>query len=282
MNRYLFLVTVFFSIVKSLWGQGITLNNNRERNFVFEVKQIDEFFERFNNEKNTLFYRYVATKFPGITIDRISLVNNLFNKENKHFDSAEVKGFASFVADSIHPVFLDFASNEWYAATVCKFKYLGKNTDITIILKIQQERNGGMKWMIVSAFCPLIGPESKPAHLHPARRTSKFLNPMSQATDFMNLAEAFEDEADVRDYLDSSFYQKPRSVAFLKALLRKQLEFSFVKRINYYFLQVDGWIFRVSYYQRQSSNSGWLISLLFRASPEDKEKFKNRLWRKTL
>ena len=116
MKRYLFLLTVFYSTVKSLCGQGITLNSNRERNFVFEVKQIDEFFERFNNDKNTLFYRYVLTKYPSVTIDRITVVNSLFNKENKHFDSANLKVFAAVVADSTHPVYLDFSSNEWYAA----------------------------------------------------------------------------------------------------------------------------------------------------------------------
>ena len=64
-------------------AQTIESNTNRERNFAFEVKQIDEFFERFNYEKKSLIISYVKLNYPGISINRESLINSLFNRQNK-------------------------------------------------------------------------------------------------------------------------------------------------------------------------------------------------------
>jgi hypothetical protein len=282
MKFFLSLATLFLVGRDFLNGQGISLNSNRERNFVFEVKQIDEFFERFNNEKNTLFSEYVAKKYPGITIDRHSLVRSLFNRENQGMDSADRKTFIAQVTDSSNPVFLDFSSNQWYAAIDCRFKHLGKFTDVALVLKIQQESNGGMKWVIVSAFTPQLRPESNTKVPAPRPNPSHFLNPMSQATDFMDLADAFDEGLHTRDYLDSSFYRRPFSIAFLRSLSRQDWEFQYVRRISYHFFQVQGWEFTVSYFQRNSANSGWLISSLKKVTPEEKESLREKLFQKSL
>jgi hypothetical protein len=260
-------------------GQSTAMNSNWERNFVFEVKHLDEFFERFNNEKNTLLRKYVQQKFPGIVIDRASLLNGLFNKTNASLNQSDQQTFSTQVTDSVHPVFLDFAGKDWYATTLCKFRYQGKLIDVKLVLKIQQVANGGMKWVIVSASSDLIKPTTIADKTGPVTNPQRFLNPMSHATDFMNLSDVFEEPAYIKDYLDTSFYKKAWAMGVLRAVQRQELQFVQVKKISYYFFQIDGWTFSVHNFPRKSSNSGWLINRLVKMSEAEKEDFKNKLFR---
>jgi hypothetical protein len=279
MKRFAFIIAWAVAITGHVHGQTTAMNSNRERNFVFEVKHLDEFFERFNNEKNTMLRKYVQQKFPGIVIDRLSLVKGLFNKANTAWNPADLKTFSTQVTDTAHPVFLDFEDKDWFASTTCRFRYHGKPIDVTLVLKIQQEANGGMKWVIVSASSALIKPSSVADKLGPVVRPERFLNPMSHATGFMGLLDVFEDRHHIRDYLDTSFYRKPWSMAVLRAAQRKELQFIQVKTVSYYFFQVDGWTFSIHNFPRKSSNSGWLINRLRRTSAAEKEMYKNRLFR---
>jgi hypothetical protein len=260
-------------------AQATAMNSNWERNFVFEVKHLDEFFERFDDEKNTMLRTYVQQKFPGIVIDRVSLVNGLFNKTNAGLNASDQQHFSTQVTDSVHPVFLDFAGKDWYASTLCRFRYRGQPIDVKLVLKIQQVANGGMKWVIVSASSDLIKPGTVPDRSGPVTNPSRFLNPMSHATDFMNLSDVFEETEYIKDYLDSSFYKKPWAMGILRAVQQKQLQFVHVKKISYYFFQIEGWTFSVHNFPRRTSNSGWLINRLVKMSDAEKEAYKGKLFK---
>src|SRR5687768_9024225 len=94
MYTKLLLLLYFSSLLwKVSFAQTVESNSNRERNFAFEVKQIDEFFERFNYEKNSLIVSYVKLNYPGITIDRESLVQGLFNRQNKNWIKTDLDTF---------------------------------------------------------------------------------------------------------------------------------------------------------------------------------------------
>jgi hypothetical protein len=259
-------------------AQTIESNSNRERNFAFEVKQIDEFFERFNYEERSLIISYVKLNYPGITINRESLVQGLFNRQNRSWVKSDLDAFFQTVDDKSRPVYLDFYDQDWYAQTVCKFKYKGRPVDVVILMKIQQTGNGGAKWVIVNAYSPLFVPESSSLKLPEKEKGERFLNPMSHATNFISLSKALNDKPNILDYLDAGFLQSGGSRAFLKELLNNQLSYQYVKEIKYHFLQVDGWIFTVNYFQRQSINSGWLINRLEKATETDKDHFRRSLF----
>jgi hypothetical protein len=260
------------------FAQTIESNSNRERNFAFEVKQIDEFLERFNYEKNSLIVSFVKLKYPDIIIDRESLVQGLFNRQNKSWVTTDLDSFLQTVTREPEPVYLDFYDHDWYAETLCKFKYKGKLIDVMILMKIQQTSNGGAKWMIVHAYSRLFAPENISIKLPGNESGKKFLNPMSHATNFISLSKALNDKPNVLDYLDSNFLRSGSSRAFLKELLNNQLHYQYVKEIKYHFLQVDGWIFTVNYFNRQSINSGWLINRLDRATETEKDLFRRSLF----
>lgn len=258
-------------------AQVIESNADREKMFAFEVKHIDEFMERFNFEQNSLIISYVKTNYPGIRIDKGSLVTNLFDRKNKNWIKPDVDSFLEQVTSKDHPVELDFYSNTWYAEALCRFIYKGKPTDVILVLRIKQVANGGAKWVITGAHARFLPVSGAPANLLADKPGFKFLNPMSHATNFMSLSTALSDKSHIRDYLDSGFFDYSASMAFLQALLQDQLEYNYVKQITYHFLQVDGWIFTVNNFKRKSVNSGWLISSLRRATDKEKIAYKNLL-----
>ena len=50
--------------------------------FAFEVKTIDEFIERFNNDQYTLIRQYMEEKFPKKKLTRLDLIRTLFNYDD--------------------------------------------------------------------------------------------------------------------------------------------------------------------------------------------------------
>lgn len=277
-NCFIYLFVLVFS--GNLSAQVIESNSRRELNFVFEVKQIDEFFERFNNEQNSLLASYIRMKYPEVQITRTSVLESLFNTEVRGAGIGMIREFCMQVADSANPAYLDFYSGEWYAEAVCKFRLNGQVTEAIVLLKIQQEENGGSKWIIVSAFSKRLGVTNLPVIFPYKPGCCKFLNPMSHATNFISLARALRDKINLPDYLDTSFLEYPYAKSFARALLRNQLEYLYVKSIRYHFLQIDGWIFTVNQYTRNSIHSGWLVSSLQKSTTEQKERYRESLLRR--
>jgi hypothetical protein len=81
----------------------------------------------------------------------------------------------------------------------------------------------------------------------------------------------------LQSYFDSTAIQKNQSKSFCNAILKNQLKFLYVREIKYHFLQVSNYIFTVENFQRETLNSGWLISKVSVAGPADKENFKRNL-----
>ena len=274
-----FIIISFSILLFNLPAQAQVIESSaeREKMFVFEVKHIDEFMERFNFEQNSLIISYVKMNYPGVRIDKGSLVTNLFNRQNKNWIKSDVDSFFNQVISPAHPVELDFYSNRWYAEAVCVFMYKGKPAEVILVLRIQQVANGGAKWVITGAHSRALPILKTPAVSLTDKPGFKFLNPMSHATNFMSLSGALSDKSNIRDYLDSGFFDYPASLAFINALLKNQLQYNYVKKITYHFLQVDGWIFTVNNFNRKSVNSGWLISRLQRATEQEKIAYRNLL-----
>lgn len=272
-NLFVFLNCISFHYAV---GQQIESNSNRERNFAFEVKHIDELFERFNNEDDAFIVKYLKENFNNITISRRSLINNLFNREKDNWNLNEADNFLNEVTDTLKPVYLDFYSENWYAEALCRVDYNGRAIDVVVVLKIQTAANGGSKWVILSAHSRRIVSNETIKFRGNASHT-KFINPMSHATNFNSLSRALNDKSNIRDYIDNIFWQSSSSRDFLTALLKNRLRFQYVKRIKYHFLNVDNWIFTVERFQRPSVNSGWLISSLLKASDKEKVAYKNLL-----
>src|SRR5450432_2151980 len=84
-----------FSLLKTfLYSQVFTNDAGaREKHFVYEVKQIDEFFERFNNDSSSFLREVYKSYHVKYKIGRAKLIKSLFNYETKSWDHAILDSF---------------------------------------------------------------------------------------------------------------------------------------------------------------------------------------------
>lgn len=256
MRYSLLFLTIFSSLLICQAQPTSTFTLEEKLNFALEVKQIDEFIERFNFQENTLLLQYVEENYPGKMLDRVSLLQSLFD-EGRDWDNAARTAFVKQVTNPLRPTVIDFMEDDWFAAVQCSVTFKGKVETPTLILQIQQGPDFSSKWIIRSVKAEFFQFPSKSTPEH-------FLNPISHSTDFMGLRRVMDNKAHLPDYAFSDFEPDLLSL-FMYELMNGNIEFLQVNSITYHFLQVNGWIFQVQKHLRNSRNSGWLIDQLLPA-----------------
>ncbi|HEX9508974.1 MAG TPA: hypothetical protein VF939_00730 [Puia sp.] len=263
---------LLFLVFDQVSGQVFVNNAGaRERHFVYEVKQIDEFFERFNDEPNSFIRREYDSYHTKFNLTREQLVRSLFNYESHTWDSTLINKFVGTVTNANKPLLLDFYGNGWFAEANCKFEYNATVIEIPIILRIEADANKRAKWMVAAIKHNSIRQEVQVTLAADGMKKNKFINPASHASGFIELARAFEDKAHLSDYFEEGFFKRVNSIGFYNALLKNQIRFIAVKDIKYHYLQVDQWIFTVENFQRKALNSGWLINQLKSTTESEKK-----------
>ena len=242
----------------------------REKHFVYEVKQIDEFFERFNNDTGSFIRKAYKMYRVKYNIDRPKLIKSLFNYDTKSWDQSVIENFVKDVTLVHDPYKLNFRADGWFAKANCKFQYNGTATDIPIVLRIISDSKGRSKWVIaaVKAGSLKAGPAAAPVEERNSHQ--KFINPASHANNFIELDKALDDKENLADYFEPAFFKRNNAQAFYNLVLNNRIKFLYVKDITYHFLQSGKWIFTVDYFQRESLNAGWLISSLQKVTDAEK------------
>lgn len=251
-------------------AQTISTGTGRETDFAYEVKTIDEFIERFNNDQYTLIRKYLEANFPDRKLGRSDLIRTLFNYQEPLWDKNTAFRFLQAVCDTTQEKFLDFYSDTWYAQAECLVRYKGMPRKVTITLQVfVSDRTGAAKWVICGARAPF---------LDFSRRVDpkKFLNPISHATDFIGLKRAMEDKMFVRNYLTDKFRESHLN-KYLAAVAAGDIVFQQINSVTYHFLNLEGWLFTVKEYTRPGRNSGWLIQTVSPRTPADKEEYKKNV-----
>lgn len=244
---------------------------DRER-FVKEVKQLDQFFKRFNNREDI---------FTGELKSRETYLNEKkdlfkFQAERKksllsllnYSDSVLIKNertvdFINYAGDDSNHVELGYYDEDWYAKVECSFKYRGLKQLMPLTLKREGNSELGNKWVIIGVDLPFIS-------LNPVRiDTIKFISPLNHELGFMDLFKVFRDNQNILQYTSEGFIPNNLSV-FFYLIKTGELQYVSVNSIQYHFLQIRNWLFTVDYFNRASNNSGWLISSV--KPMDDKEK----------
>ncbi|HPI11573.1 MAG TPA: hypothetical protein PLK63_11070 [Catalimonadaceae bacterium] len=270
--RLVFLLAVVLCFQGNTFAQVVSapISKQQESDFAFEVKTIDEFIERFNNDQYTLIRQYLETNFPKKPISRFDLVRTLFNYQEPLWDKELAAQFVKTVCDTTQEKFLDFYSDTWYAQAECLVKYKGVPKKVTITLQVfVSDRTGAAKWVIVGARAPFLDFSKR-------LDSKKFLNPISHATDFIGLKRAMEDKMFVRNYLTEKFKESHLN-KYLAAVSTGDIVFQQINSITYHFLSLDNWLFTVKEYIRPGRNSGWLIQSLSKRTNAEKEDYKKNI-----
>lgn len=265
--RLVFIVVLCLSFSSSATGQ---IYSGHEENFAFQVKQLDEFFERFNNE-STLIKKYINENYDGLEVNREELLKSLFDLKSAALEKEDMVRFIQFIDDPENPVTLSFYDEHWYARLKCSVIYESKERELHLLLRVQHEQNGASKWVVHQVYADFLNTPN-------GNDPNASLNPVSHATDFMGLHRVFEDPENLKAYLTSGF-QDDQLSKFAMEMQNNRISFQQVDHISYHFLQVDGWLFTVENFRRPEKNSGWLISRLMQADAGEKEEYMQNLLR---
>ena len=244
----------------------------REKHFIYEVKQIDEFFERFNDDKDSFIRKTYQSYNTPYTIKRADLVRTLFNYETHNWDTAVIDSFIAFVTNKKNPSLLNFYGSGWYAEALCRFQYQGSEIEVPVILRIDAGKDNRSKWMVTgirSNEFPATQIQQPPI----TADSTRFIQPASHGNNFIALGRAFEDREHLSYYFDKTLLAGRNAGGFYNALLLGQLKFLYVKRVTYHFLQIRDWIFTVQSFPRAALNSGWLINSLAKVTDEEKQQY---------
>ncbi len=253
-------------------------------NFAFSVHSMDDFFDRFNFKTNTIFEKYVRRQFPEAVFTREGLLYNLFNKKNQFFyQNNNAKEFVQQVTDTAKQQFINYSDKFWYAEIKCKVTYMAKPYTIIMVLKVEQPEPDMFLWAVVSAKGEFL--KSTTVAAHPATSkvsvskgntnsatTKYFLSPVSHGIDFTNLENFFINRSHAHDYLYNGVVS-PELKQLIFLIENNRIKFHQVSSIKYHLLQVNGWIISVSYFNRSTLNSGWLINNLMKVTSDEKRLF---------
>ena len=276
-GRFTVLLCTFF-----FWSSAPVFAQNYEKEFetlfAWEVKQIDEFIERFNNTDKTLIREYSQKVDPGKEINRERLIKSLFNAENKNWNFNDISNFIQKVNNAENPVLLSFYDQDWYAKIKCDVTYKGRPETATLTLKIDRQPTGESKWIITGVQAPFLQNATASIIDVPASQdNSVTLNPVSHATDFMNIDLVSKDPRNIGNYFGSNYNQNKDLAKFINECMNQRLEIKKANSITYHFLQVEDWVFEIQQYNRQTKNAGWLISKLIKATPEEKATYRAQI-----
>ena len=240
---------------KNVFSQ--TLTTSTGRNYYLNVKQFNEFVDRFNYK----------TDFLGNTIDSIfeskisreKYLEFLFNNEDSRLVSGDdrysdnyVKKKKKFIQEVVSDSYLiDKYSIEIIAEAKSLVTYKNSSREISVYLN-QEIVNDGVKWVILSVNADFLNVLKQDTVL------LRFIPPTSNETNFISLKRVFDDKNFQHYYLYNGFSYDPLST-FLFAVNTGLVKFQYVNEIVYHIFDVNGWQLTIKEYNRDTENSGWLI-----------------------
>ena len=241
--------------------------------FAWEVKQVDEFIERFNNEQSSFINEYLKKNTPEPRLTRERMIKTLFNAKGSGWNYQQITSFIKQVNNPAKPQYLDFKGENWFAKVNCKVVYNGQPCLAVFILKLVSSADGSSKWVIVDmkfADKSRVTFDTKDATnllACPAPADPRIsLDPMSHAAGFMNIDLVTQNPQNIADFVIDSNDRSKNLNLFIDACLKNNIKIVKAVTITYSFLQIKGWRIEVKQFNRSSINSGWLISKLVKTS----------------
>ncbi len=267
--RSVVLGAAVFLISLNLFSQGSIGSLTGDESMLYaQTKQLNQFILRFNGEEDVsgkrLYQGDAGYRDPK---SRKRYLNMLFNNADPTVTTDSKFVFIDEVMRTKGPVFLNFYGKDWFAEVAASFLYKKEKVDIILYLKIEKQRDG-YKWVISDVYFDRF--RSWFTHLNDTVNVKYFIHPMSHELDFMNLHKAFREPENL-DYYFEKGYEPDMTALFVMEMKNGNLVFSAVNNVKFHFFQVPNWYFEVSWFNRSSENSGWLISNMVRVNEKDKK-----------
>ncbi len=232
------------------------------------VKLVSEFMQRFNGEEKNPYIDPNSTD-----IDKINLCQ-LFDIEFilKNRQAVEPKVFQFIDSVLNNNVKLHYSDADWFAKVKCVGSFKGQEVTFSMYLTVEPRGKDMYKWVIGDV-------EGKIFDLAPSRESDKImLLPNENESNFMRLNSITSEKDDYITLYSTNSLFHDRLTVFNTLVYYGYLNIDYVSDIEYTFLQVPGYSFTIKEYERESSNSGWLVSNWTETSESDKEALLQRLY----
>lgn len=261
---------IFLFLCHSAFAQSNSFNGFSEDETVLYTmnKQVGQFVRRFNMEEDP-YGKRLAEDDPkyhnnGLRQDVLLMMFDTYNPRT----SGKLKQyFIDDVTSDEDPVYLNFLDKNWYAEVSATFLANGDEVNIILYLTLEEE-NLGSKWIISNVYYSYF-PNLFP-YTDDSVHQQYFLHPQSHELDFMNLRRALEDPAHIELYASNNY--KPDFLSlFFYQMKKGQLKFKAINSVKFHFFQIENWYFELSFFNRNDTNSGWLISNLKFVNNEEKK-----------
>lgn len=281
----IYIISIFLAIAVPLCTSAQVMSNDVEIDeeiFVYKVKIIDEFIERFNDHEHSFIRKQLSKKNKDHILTRQKLLISLVNWDNHDIAVKDGKEFILQVADTSAPLLLNFNDSTWYASIKCVFETPEKKkVELPIFLHIKTHENGGANWMIAGIADDTVLTNEEVAKdattANKSEHKKKYIPSSSYAIDFLTLHRVFTDSMNETDYFDEELLLTDKAKQLISLVKNKKLVFQYATDIKFHFFQIPGWIFVVENIDRKSKNSGWLINKLQRAGDLEKEVARKKL-----
>lgn len=267
MNRLILLtLSLFFAGISFSTAQIVDEDYEIEQQLLASTKQLNQFFRRFNGEEDTKGKKFDPDD-RQYRNDRLrkKYLSILFDQEDTDISPNDKDAFVDIITSERNPIYLNLQSKDWFAVVNTTFLYKGRETPLTLFMKIQEE-GLGYEWVISD-----ISFDSYKTLFDKQRgETKEFLHPMSHELDFMNLRKALVKGGSPESYTLAD-YKPDFLTLFLYEVKMGTLQFQTVNKMNFHFFSIDNWYFSLTNFNRPSDNSGWLISDLLQINTSQKE-----------
>jgi len=230
--------------------------------FRVRVKQMSEFFNRFNHTDEA--FKTLFADVTGDTLERPVTLKLLMGGTVKREDALHFIADVSALSDSTT---LHLFDNDWYAEVQANARLNDVMYPLTLVLKVEpNSQRDASRWVLVGAQVGFFD--------FGKRDSTRIINPASHETRFISLYRAFEDKDHLLNYTARDFRPNHLSL-LLYAAQQGILSYEGANAITFHFLQIDGWIFRVS--PRNTRPQDWAIVALEHVTPEQKEMYRSQL-----
>ena len=267
MKRY-FLCLALVSLFFVANAQKVITNDLNAELYDSRIKLVDEFFDRFNGKEG---HPDISRKDKDYRKKNLMFVFN--GRMFKSKEDAKFKELQNFINTVIEKnISINYSDTTWFAKAVCHGKLKGKEVDFTLFLNVEHRKEDMYKWVIAKA-------EGDVFKLKPSLKSEKImLMPDDHETNFMSLHRITTEKDDLISCYMQKDYPLDETSVFLSDVYNGLLDIDYEKDLQFIFYQVPNYVFRIKFIERETNNTGWLITDFDKVSEDEKEDFLDYLY----
>lgn len=265
MRRYCLIVILLLGCV-SVHAQMFNMLNNDI--YMGRVKLVSEFMKRFNLDEKHPFIDSNSAEQDKKNLCQLFDIDSVL--KNRQINEPRAFQFVDSVLQN--NVKIHYIDAEWFAKVKCIGTFKGKEVSFDMLLTVERRGKDMFKWVISDV-------EGDIFNLSPSRKSDKImLLPNEHESNFMRLNSITSEKDDYITLYSSDCISPSRLTVFNTLVYYGYLNIEYITDIRYTFLQVPGFIFTIKECERESTNSGWLISDWSEISNTDKEALLQRIY----